>query len=192
MFKKIILSVAIMMAGVLSLSAQSGNKHFYVDAGAGVNAMYDARKVGGWGFGSEIAFGYAFLPQGSIRVGVQLGTGSALPGENQWFAAENPYFRGAVFVDLLWDIINTVNEDYAYNFYHFQPYLHLQETFGVKDGKTARSFTPGAGLRQTFSLSESIDIVWDMNAVIAGESSWKGADGFMVFGQAVVGLSYKF
>lgn len=196
--KKLLISIVVMACAVLSAAAQPSkivtpkeSNFWFVDAGVGVNGMYDAKKVGGWGVGADVAIGKWILPQFALRAGVYGVTASGIKGGSSWFSGDKPYFKCAVAFDLLWDIINTVDESYYWKAYHIQPFLRFQETFGFAEGKKPATFNFGGGLRQTVRINKRLSALMDMSAVISGENPWNGGSGFIIFGTATVGLSVR-
>lgn len=195
MLKKIFLSIVIALTAMSTLSAQRGYnyKSWFADLGVGVNMMYNAKQVAGFGVGSQFGIGKYIIPQCAIRLSGQFGMATSVPVDDpKWFAQSDNYYRSAVALDMLWDIVNTADEDYVNKFYHIQPYVRLQELIGFRGENKAASFSLGGGLRQTFRLGVSLDAVLDAHAALTTETAWRGTGGWLIFGQVTAGLSYRF
>lgn len=196
--KKILVSIVILACAAITSAAQPSkivtpkeSNYWFIDTGVGVNGMYDAKKIGGWGIGADVAVGKWFLPEFAVRLGVYGVTGSGIKGQPSWFSEDKAYGKCSVALDILWDVINTANEDYYWNAYHIQPFLRFQETFGFSEGKKAATFNFGAGLRQTIKINRTLSAVIDLSGVLSGEGPWNGGGGFIVFGTATAGLSVR-
>lgn len=198
MFKKITLTLIALIAAASISNAQGfnvakayGYSPLFVEGVVGANAVYDAKTLTSFTPGGQIAIGYQFLPQVLIRGSVQLGSAKPLLLNDGWFT-ESTFFRAGVAFDIAWDIINTVDEDNVKDFYHIQPYLRFQEMFGIAKEKSVAVFVAGAGLRNTFRLSDRLDAVLDLNAVLSSERKWHQSAGFFVFLYTGAGIAYKF
>lgn len=190
MLKKLSLLFLSLALAAGTLCAQSQDyKRWFADAGLGLNAMYDNGKVLP-SFGSALTTGFRISPEFAVRLQIQAGVGRHVPGD--WFTPGND-FRGAAALDIMMDPVNLIYYPKLDCFYHAMPYLRMQETFGFASGAKAATLGFGAGMRQSFRISNALDVIWDMNAILSGENTWKAvAGGLLVFGQMTFGVGYNF
>lgn len=198
MFKKITLLLITLIAALITVNANAGNvakaygySPLFAEANIGLTTIYDAGRLNGSEPSVNLAFGYQFLPQIFIRAGIQMGPARPVRLNEGWFT-ENTFLKSGISFDIGWDIINTINEDNVNKFYHIQPYFRLEEFFGIAKEKSVAALTAGAGLRNTFRINDKLDIVLDINAMLANESKWRQAAGYFIFIRTGVGIAYKF
>ena len=77
--------------------------------------------------------------------------------------------------------------------YRIQPYIRVQETFAFASGKKAASFGIGAGLRQTYKVGETLDLLLDLNGILSLQRFWMpGTAGIIGFPMCTFGVSKRF
>lgn len=206
--KKIHFLASLTLALILAVpaTAQQKNKvQMSIDAAPVAGSLYDSGHIGGSIIGAGASFNAMVIPQLGFRAGVQL---AALRGPHHvsdW-KFRNAAFHPSMTLDLLWDIRNTFSKKSDLR-YHIQPFFRFAMLVGAGHAKAddtsgdinfptrraiACSVGLGAGLRQVFKINDKLGIVWDMNAIITGDSAWhKQGGGKIGIAQTLVGLNIK-
>ena len=190
MMKRLVIAVCAMMIAAVAANAQDHKVKWGLDMAGAFSGMYDDARVGSLGGMVDVGVVAMVMPQIGFRASLYGGPYKSPNANNMWKLGSGCYAHLGVSLDLLWDIITTFSK--THEGYQVQPYFRFANEMGLAHGQKAMSFALGAGVRQVFPVSKMVGFLFDLNAVVTKENSWRNTDGRMLFGQALAGVSLKF
>ena len=182
-----------------SFISNSFKDNWFIGGAAGLNLTVDNLKAVfdkdanthmtfGTGLGLELNFGKWLDPMWGIRGGFSGIT-------NKHDKGSNFYYLQWVHGDVMWNITNQIWGYKPERFYHLIPYLSAGAyiPFGNNHG-THFNFGVGAGLLNTFRMSEKFDLTLDLRGVILKDNATSeagGLTGYGTYAAVLVGGIYK-
>lgn len=160
--------------------------NWFIGAGGGINVFIED------GFGAKVApsldinFGKWFTPSIGMRVGYQ-GLNSRITDGDILQKFGYMYIHG----DFLWNISNALSGYKETRFWNLVPYLHagFYRSYGIENlDVTDNQFAAGAGLLHNLRLTDRLDLIIDMRALMVSGSS-HGSGGVAVMPSVTMGMA---
>jgi len=169
----------------------TGADNWFFGVGAGVNAMYDNRLFGGYGFAIDANLGKWFTPAVGFRAGYH-GLKDTAADPNGWFTGSDPFNYHLAYADAMWNIATTLGgykESRVWN-----PILYGRSaalfTSAAGSGQIRHDFGMGAGLLNEFRLGKHVGLSIDLSAIVSREKEWRNYGRFSFFPSATAGLVF--
>ena len=160
--------------------------NWFIGAGGGINIFindgYDVRVAPSL----DVNFGKWFTPSIGMRAGYQ-GLNSQVWDKDILQKFGYMYIHG----DFLWNISNALSGYKETRFWNLVPYLHagFYRSNGIENvDVTDNEFAAGAGLLHNLRLTDRLDMIVDMKAIIVS-GSVHGASGAAVVPSVTMGLA---
>ncbi len=160
--------------------------NWFIGAGGGINVFIED------GFGAKVApsldinFGKWFTPSIGMRVGYQ-GLNSRITDGDVLQKFGYMYIHG----DFLWNISNALSGYKETRFWNLTPYLHagFYRSHGIENiDITDNEFAAGAGLLHNLRLTDRLDLIVDMRALLVS-GSVHGSSGVAVVPSVTMGMA---
>ena len=159
--------------------------NWFVGAGIGANAVFDngikSSRIGG--LAAEFNFGKWFTPAVGARIGWK-GLNNSIQYDNG--KSTGSFSQNFIHADALWNISNTIGGYKETRFWDFIPYA----TFGAVKTPSDWEYADGIGLLNDLRLSDRVDLVIDLSALLAHGRQYAGGR-FSVLPTATVGVLFN-
>ena len=167
--------------------------NWFIDGGAGVNAVYDNLSFGNPRVAADLGFGKWFLPQVGVRIGVHGVRNVANNVATGWFSGDRTFWFGHIDADFLWHMSNTIGGYKPQRAVNFIPYARFAGILAAdnKDGGAHMEFGAGGGLRTAFRLASRVDLNIDLGVLASREKAFRESGGFVAFPSATAGLTVR-
>ena len=160
--------------------------NWFIGAGGGINIFindgYDIRVAPSL----DVNFGKWFTPSVGMRIGYQ-GLNSQVWDDKVLQKFGYMYFHG----DFLWNASNAISGYKETRFWNLIPYLHagFYRSYNIENvNVTGNELAVGAGLLHNLRLTERLDLIVDMRALVV-DGSVHGGSGAAVVPSVTMGLA---
>ena len=196
---KIILTLAALLAA-FSLSAQENESierfpskgNWFIQIGGGMNTMFNNGKFGSFGAAIELSAGKWLSPDAAVRFGLHGISNSTFTGDKQWFGGEGNFYQLMGTADLMWDVITTFGGKKPTRIYSIMPYARVA-ALSLSTNNKSRGWNSelglGAGLHNSFRMSERTSFYFELSAVASKEQAFRNEGRFILFPTATAGVT---
>ena len=180
--KRILIIIAAVLAGAFQASADGVpskeaygyrfGDNWFIQAGGGVNTVFNASRFGRVFPAAEFRFGKWFTPSAGIRIGGQGIKNGPNGTETGWFSGNDPFGFYHADLDFMWNVLNTFHYN-EHRFWDLVPYVRGSYAASVTEDGAGWEPMGGFGLHNGIRLGKRVDLYLEASALLGREKAWR-------------------